>query len=214
MIKFIVLDAANTLIHKPEMWSKWLEVLFDFGYNVDISELKKIHKLTSETILFPDKTDKVFYDIFNAKVLCNLGVDPTYEMLTALFATLTYLKWESFEDVETLNTIEQPLVIASNFNNQLTQVITSETALKVNRYFVSAEMGVRKPALDFYKQVIKELGVEANEILYIGDSMELDVIPASKLGIRSYLIDRDDLFPRAKNRIRSMKEVKFIVNND
>jgi len=211
MIKFIVLDAANTLIHKPEMWEKWLDVLVDYKYEVDLLELKKIHKLTSETILFPDKTDKAFYDIFNAKVLCNLGIEPTVEILEALFAALSYLKWESFEDLITLNSVDQPLVIASNFNHQLTQIITTETKLNINQYFVSAEMGVRKPTADFYQQVINGLGVAPHEMLYIGDSLELDVLPARKLGINAFLIDRDNLFRRAKHRITSMKEVKFMV---
>ena len=62
--KYIYFDVANTLLHKPELFTKINHVLVQHGYEVEINYLKKVHKLLSETITFPDKTSKDFYHEF------------------------------------------------------------------------------------------------------------------------------------------------------
>ena len=61
-IKYILFDAANTLIHKPSLWANYLNVLHGFGFDVTASELKSKHKLISELISFPDVTSQKFYN--------------------------------------------------------------------------------------------------------------------------------------------------------
>jgi putative hydrolase of the HAD superfamily len=211
MFTYVVFDAANTLIHKPETWDVWIATLKKFGYDIPFKELIKVHKLTSETCVFPDKTNQAFYQFFNAKVLCNLGIITTEELLKELFFGLKNKPWEAFTDVEVLKSISCPLVIASNFNQSLIDVITPLVPASFEKYFISENMKVRKPSKEFYQQIVTELDVNPNEILYIGDSLELDVIPARNLGIQSYLIDRDELYPRSKYRLTSLAQLTDLM---
>ena len=77
-----------------------------------------------------------------------------------------------------------------------------------DEYIVSEKENLRKPSLEFYTRALEKLNAEAGEIIYIGDSLKLDVIPAKKLGIKALLIDRDDIYPSAKDRITNFSEIK------
>jgi FMN phosphatase YigB (HAD superfamily) len=70
-------------------------------------------------------------------------------------------------------------------------------------------MKVRKPSLEFYRNVLLYSNLRADEVLYVGDSIKLDIQPALLLGIKAVLIDRLDLYPNAAvNRIRTMSELQ------
>ena len=63
-MKYLLLDVSGTILHKPIFFKKIATVLHDFGFEVGIEKLKYNHKLLSETIKFPDRTDNSFYDYF------------------------------------------------------------------------------------------------------------------------------------------------------
>ncbi len=52
--------------------------------------------------------------------------------------------------------------------------------------FVSGEMGVAKYSGNLYKAMIKRLGVEAGEIIHIGDNLQSDVDTPGRLGIKAF----------------------------
>ena len=84
-MKYILFDVAGTLLHKPEVYDKILEVLFNNNYKIDLQVLKKHHKLLSEVIKFPDRTDKTFYQNFNSELLYSLGIIPNQDILEQIF---------------------------------------------------------------------------------------------------------------------------------
>ena len=53
-MKYLLLDVAGTILHKPDIFTKIHEVLNRHGYSIGIGELKHNHKLLSEVIKFPD----------------------------------------------------------------------------------------------------------------------------------------------------------------
>ncbi|UOE19657.1 HAD family hydrolase [Thermobifida halotolerans] len=63
-------------------------------------------------------------------------------------------------------------------------------ALPVEDVHVSAAWGVAKPERAFFTRVIEEAGVAAEEILYVGDRIDNDVIPARASGLRTALLRR------------------------
>lgn len=205
--KFLVLDAANTLIHKPDSWGIWQKILGEEGFDVAELEIKRAHKQVSEIILFPDRTDADFYHRFNAKVMFNLGIIPKERILNNLFSSLSYLPWVAFEDVHVLKEFAIPKIIASNFRSDLSEILERLLPMTFNKFLISELLKVGKPSLDFYRAVVDNLGVLPGEILYVGDSLELDISPANEIGISTCLIDRDNFFPNFPDRIRSFEEL-------
>ncbi len=208
----LLFDAANTLIHKPSLWEKIQKTLKKFNYQVEQRVIKERHKLLSEIINFPDRTDKDFYLNFNSELLLSLGIIPTNELLEELFNNCKYQPWEAFDDCKFLNDINIKKAIISNFNSSLINLIDELIGVNIfSNIIISENENTRKPELKFYQTAIEKLEIEASEILYIGDSLKLDIIPAKKLGMNTLLIDRDNIYPNSEKRISSFKELKKYI---
>ncbi len=54
----------------------------------------------------------------------------------------------------------------------------------------SAEWGVEKPSPEFFARVIDEARVDAREVLYVGDRLDNDVLPARTAGMRTAFLRR------------------------
>lgn len=211
MIKYILFDVAGTLLYKPTILANIQKVLASAGYNIDGRELALKHKLLSEIIHFPDKTDKGFYSYFNAELLFSLGIIPNDKLLTDIFDNCSYVHWEKFEDTIILNTIDVPIGIISNFNGSLQAKLNTFFGDIFTDIFVSEKMGMAKPQLEFYERAIHHINIKPENILYIGDSIKLDIKPAQELGIKTLLIDRNSFFPLHKNRIQTLEEIKNYI---
>lgn len=210
-IQYILFDAANTLIHKPLLWERFQGVLKRSGYLIPDEVLKKNHKLLSEAIHFPDRTSGDFYRKFNAEVLYSVGIIPTMKILDEIFEACTYLDWIKFEDTEVLSGFHVPVGILSNFNSSLEKKVSDLFGPVFSHVITSEVQGVGKPDERFYQHALDRIGLAANHILYVGDSIKLDMEPAQNLGFRTFLIDRDNIFPFFSRRIESLKQIPEII---
>lgn len=209
--KYILFDVAGTLLHKPTVYSAIHKVLLENNIQLDEIKIKFHHKLLSEYFVFPDQTDAEFYKKFNSELLYSLGIIPNPELLNQMFKACTYLPWEKFTDTIFLNEIKTPIGIISNFNSTLKDKLKTFFDISFLDIFVSEELGIAKPNKIFYQKAIDKIGVMPNEIVYVGDSIKLDIEPALSLGINALLIDRENYFPALKNRITSLNDLNKIL---
>jgi len=212
MIKYIFFDVAGTLLGKPTLYSIIQKTLLDFGYELGLKEIKKKHKLLSEVIHFPDRTDELFYKKFNSDLLYLLGIVPEEIVVNSIFKNCTYLSWEAFEDTKILKELNLPIGVISNFNTSLKDKLAQFFGTVFQDVFVSEELGVAKPNIEFYQKALEKIPFDAHEVLYVGDSIKLDLEPASKLGFKVLIIDRDDFYPNLKNRISSLTEITQFIS--
>ncbi len=206
-IQYILFDVSGTLLHKPALYESILKVLKENGYKVTLEGIKQKHKLLSEIIHFPDKTNREFYKTFNAELLYSLGILPNETILEAIFSSCSYLPWEKYEDTQILSQIDLPMGIVSNFNSSLKEKLQLFFGPIFNTVLVSEEEGIAKPSLAFYTRAIEKISVSPKNILYIGDSLKLDVDPAVKLGMNALHIDREGFYPNSKNAINDLKQI-------
>ncbi|WP_043450398.1 HAD family hydrolase [Jongsikchunia kroppenstedtii] len=54
----------------------------------------------------------------------------------------------------------------------------------------SAEWGVSKPSETYFAKLIDALGVQPHEIMYVGDRVDNDIVPAHSVGLRTAFIRR------------------------
>jgi HAD superfamily hydrolase (TIGR01549 family) len=211
-IRFLLFDAANTLIHKPTLWTKMDSALQLHNINIDLPTLQRHHKLISEVLFFPDRTSAEFYNKFNGELLYSLGIIPTEAMLNDIFKACTYQPWEVFEDTDALAGLDLPKAILSNFNTTLAAKIGNMFPGVFSTIITSEEMQCAKPSLEFYGKAIEAIGLAPKHILYVGDSLKLDMEPAIKLGMNAWLIDRAECYPNYPNRITSFHQLAAIYN--
>ena len=50
------------------------------------------------------------------------------------------------------------------------------------------DMKAQKPALDGFYRVIEKSGIPPKSILYVGDRVDVDILPANQLGLQTCLV--------------------------
>lgn len=210
--KAVFFDVANTLLHKPGLYPAINNVLLNHGVTVSYTKLLTSHKFLSEVIPFPDRTSSNFYRDFNSHLVRSFGVTPTDELLDALFSACTYLPWAPFSDTDHLASIKLPMGVLSNWDTSLREKLSLIAHTRFNWILGSAEQLVRKPDPDFFRKVLHTTGLEAGEVIYVGDSMRLDIEPALHLGMNAILLDRDELYPSSTvPRIKNLGEIAGLL---
>ncbi|RZJ52368.1 MAG: HAD family hydrolase [Flavobacterium sp.] len=210
-MKYLLLDVAGTILHKPDLITKINDTLLKHGFLVSAEKLRYNHKILSEVIKFPDRTDADFYIKFNAELLYSLGIIPNDALLKDIFESCSYLPWHKFSDCDVLNEIEIPIGIISNFNSSLQKKLNEFFGPIFSDFFVSEDLGVSKPSVDFYRKALDKINLDPKDILYIGDSFKLDLKPSLELGLNSYIIDRDNFYPDNRHTIKSLSEIKKLI---
>lgn len=210
-MKYLLLDVAGTILFKPQLYTRIYNVLKNNNYNVSLDKLKYNHKILTEIIKFPDRTDSNFYLYFNSELLYSLGIVPNDFLLESIFNECSYLSWEKYDDVDVLDKLQIPIGILSNFNSSLKHKLSKEFGCIFSNIFVSEELGLAKPSLGFYNSALKEININPKEILYIGDSFKLDYYPASTLGLNAYVIDRDNFYGDSLKTISSLNQILDLV---
>ncbi len=79
---------------------------------------------------------------------------------------------------------------------------------EVNLMFTSSDVSVGKPDAKSYAEVVERLGMPADEIMMVGDSLENDVLAAMDYGLDAVLLDRRDEYAESPvPRIRTLHEL-------
>lgn len=208
----VFFDVANTLLCKPGLYGAITGVLAESGIDIPVNELALRHRLLSEAVTFPDRTSAAFYERFNAQLLRSLGVAADPELVAAIHRACSYLPWAPFDDVGHLASIRQPMGVLSNWDRSLPDHLRTLGGLSFRWILGSEEQQMRKPDPGFYTRMLEAAGCPADEIVYVGDSIQLDIEPAQRLGIRAWLLDRDDLYAHGNvPRLRSLADIGSVL---
>lgn len=119
--------------------------------------------------------------------------------------------WRCFDDVEDslqrLADAGYRLAIASNFDARLHGVCAAFPQLsQIENRVVSAEVGCRKPAPQFYSALTLVCACDCDEILMIGDDIEHDVQGPRNAGLRALHLDRK-FSGLSEGSVRSLSEL-------
>lgn len=103
------------------------------------------------------------------------------------------------------------VVLASNFDDRLHSVCRGSDEFQfLDACFISSELGVRKPSLGFYRQMLSNLKVAPEELLMVGDDLQNDVYPPTELGIPALWLNRS-AFASDHPSIGSLLEIPSLL---
>lgn len=81
----------------------------------------------------------------------------------------------------------------------------------------SAALRIRKPHQEIFTQALSSLGVKASDSIFVGDSMEADVVGSKRMGMRSIHILRKPIegmsFVNPDARVGSLTEALGVITN-
>lgn len=102
-----------------------------------------------------------------------------YEPVPEIYNTLDILrdsvKISLFTNAKLENTL-RTLEVINIDSNWFTHVISGD------------DIKARKPALDGFYRVIEKSGIPPKSILYVGDRVDVDILPANQLGLQTCLV--------------------------
>jgi putative hydrolase of the HAD superfamily len=76
--------------------------------------------------------------------------------------------------------------------------------LEVDAGVGSRAHGKVKPDPSIFRAVLEQLGIGAHEAVMVGDTLEDDIEGARAVGIRAFLIDREDRYPDVEERLPNL----------
>ena len=195
MIKGYIFDYGGTLDTGGQHWGKVIWHAYEH-LQVPVSEADfrdaYVHAertLGKTPIIQPDFT---FYKTLETKIRLQLEYLQTSYItpLTSYILPLTSYLYEATvaetsKSREVLLSLKKqyPMVLVSNFYGNIATVLKE---FKLDGIFdtiiESAVVGVRKPDPQIFTLGVEALGMQPDEVVVVGDSMDKDIIPASKAG--------------------------------
>ena len=195
MIRGFIFDYGGTLDTGGQHWGKVIWHAYEH-LQVPVSETDfrdaYVHAertLGKNPIIQPDFT---FYKTLETKIRLQLEYLQTSYItpLTSYILPLTSYLYEATvaetsKSREVLLSLKKqyPMVLVSNFYGNIATVLKE---FKLDGIFdtiiESAVVGVRKPDPQIFTLGVEALGMQPDEVVVVGDSMDKDIIPASKAG--------------------------------
>ena len=195
MLKGYIFDYGGTLDTGGQHWGKVIWHAYEH-LQVPVSEADfrdaYVHAertLGKNPIIQPDFT---FYKTLETKIRLQLEYLQTSYItpLTSYILPLTSHLYEATvaetsKSREVLLSLKKqyPMVLVSNFYGNIATVLKE---FKLDGIFdtiiESAVVGVRKPDPQIFTLGVEALGMQPDEVVVVGDSMDKDIIPASKAG--------------------------------
>ena len=221
MIKAILFDASETLIHLPlGVAHHYQLVAARHGLALDeavVSQaFRAIWRAKPQRPIIEGsrpEDDRGWWRDLVLELLRHCAVEPSAEKLDLFFDEL-YCHfalpgvWELYPDVLPVFAIlrhDYILGVVSNFDRRLHAIFCN---LKIDGYFdaviLSSETGADKPHPEIFHHALDRLGVAPAEALHVGDDPVRDWQGAAGAGLRCFHLDR----PR-----NSLRDLPAVLNN-
>ena len=102
--------------------------------------------------------------------------------------------------LEELRRLDLKLALVSNGVRDL-EAFVAHHGLDVDAAVCSRDHGWIKPHETIFRAALERLGVEPADAAMVGDSLEDDVEGARALGMRAFLVDRENRYPEVEERL-------------
>lgn len=208
MIKAIIFDLDNTLIDRQKAFREMLERKFHVLFNNEDLIQEMVDYIIKE-----DKNGTVErIDVFTKWV--------TKYQVTCISAKQLDQEWSNesgsaaflYDDVRaTLTKLKEKYKIAiltnGNKVSQRRKLQTIDIYDLLDYSLVSDEIGIRKPNKEIFEYTAKQLGLNTNECVYVGDNYNVDVIGSRNAGMLPVFISRNGQTYEDVINIKAIKDL-------
>jgi len=216
-LKAVLFDLGATLIRTAPVPEIFDRLLTSYGIEKPLKEidmaLKEVSgKLKPEDYAVPYDE---FWRLYNMRILEHLGI---HEDLESLADEITSRWWDN-ADVELYPDVKETLkalremglkvgIVTNGYQTDIDEILAITGLAGAFDVTVGADaVSLPKPSKKIFLHALRELGVPAEETLFVGDNPELDYEGAENAGLRPLLIDRDNEIHGEIRKIRDLREV-------
>jgi HAD superfamily hydrolase (TIGR01549 family) len=186
-----------------------------YGLELDPSKYAEARVAAVETLeKHPQlEHDEEIWVLFTERIIRGMGGDSdrAYECAVEMTRGWEHAeKFELFED--TLPVLDElrrhglMIGLVSNTGRDL-EAFVSHHSLVVDVALSSGAFGKVKPDPSIFRAALHRLGVRPRHAAMVGDSPEDDIDGARKIGMRAFLVDRDDRYPEYHGRLTDLRQL-------
>lgn len=134
------------------------------------------------------KVGQQFERLRQQRVWCPAECEQQETLRVVVAYAYEYARCHTMKSCAVLQRLKEyyPMVLVSNFYGNVEAVLRD---FGLGGYFdavvESAVVGVRKPDPAIYQMGVERLGMQASEVLVVGDSYDKDMVPARQIGCRT-----------------------------
>ena len=207
MIKAVLFDLDGTLCDSDTAWH--------IAENETFQRLRKHYPYVSEETITNAWTtvhQRLFHqldtgkcamaEVRDARFPClfkelNLPTDKTMEALSDFFCSRYLTSLRLYDDVTVFEELSEYHVgIITNgahdehTDSQLSKVRHLGLSDRIQSLTISGEIGVRKPKIEIFRVACERADVLPKEAVYVGDTIQNDILGANRAGMTSVFINR------------------------
>lgn len=208
MIKAIFFDLDGTLCDSDTAWSIAQREMFqllreqypDVSQEVLTETWKTVHQELFQQL---DAGKCSMADVRDARFQClfqelGLPIDKVMEGLSGFFCSRYLTSLRPYDDVTVLEELRAYHVgIITNgahdehTDSQLSKVRHLGLSERIQSLTISGEIGVRKPKVEIFQVACERASTSPKEALFVGDTVENDIVGANRAGMTSVFINRE-----------------------
>ncbi len=183
-----------------------------YGLDLDVARYEEARNRAYNAVQrHPElEHDEEVWILFTERIVIGMGGDRGRARECAFEIEQAWERSENFdlyEDVvpvlEELRRCGLKLGLVSNGARDLDAFVLHHR-LDVDAAVASRSHGKVKPDPTIFQAALDRLGVSASETAMVGDQPEDDVAGARAVGIRAFLLDREDRFPEIEGRLPNL----------
>ena len=184
-----------------------------FGLELDPSLYKEARAKAVEGLhKHPDfRHDEEIWVAFTERIIRGMGgnTDRAYECAVEMTKAWEHAhNFDLFEDaipvLDHLHELGLKLGLVSNTGRDVDSFLAHHS-IRMDAALSSRVHGKVKPHPTIFQAVLNRLGVAAERAAMVGDSPEDDLEGARALGMRAILVDREELYPEAPDRVTDLR---------
>ena len=183
MIEAVVFDIGETLIDETRIWARWAD-------RVGVTPLVMMGLVGATAAQNLDHREalKLVVPDFDLKTESARWAEDEPDSLRSGFDSD-----DLYEDVipalEALAALGIPTWLAGNQPAEARSALMAMN-LSVRAILNSSDLGVEKPDRSFFTALASAIGRDPTRILYVGDRLDNDILPAKEAGLRTVLMKR------------------------
>lgn len=181
-----ILKKINVDMDAKVFYKKWKEF--------HKQQMNEMTEFITEEVVFENDL-KMLYDFYNLK-------GNYKEDVKIMLDTLD--KRKVFE--ETNNVLENlrkdyKIYLGSTTDTEPLMVNIKNNNIKVDGIYTSESLREYKPKKEFYEKILNDINLEAEDVVFVGDSLMEDVKGPQSVGIYSVLLDRKEKYSKSEKSI-------------
>jgi len=222
MIKALIFDCYGTIISTGNTSVNGTKIILD-NLKRDIDPIlfykdwKKIHRENISNLKYFCKEEKIFINDLN--ILFKMyDINGNAKRFIKPMLKSLYERYFFDDVIINLKKIKKDfnIYIASNSDTKPLMKNIGKEKYLFNGIYTSEKIKAYKPSKLFFEKILKKIKFNKDEILFIGDSLEDDIIGANNVGLKTVLIDRKNNYQYIKNEanylIKDMYELINIIS--